>query len=95
MPSSKNYVRDYQHEYAIESPERREARAMRKQARRDLVKKYGERALEGKDVGHRLAISRGGTNALSNLEVQSPRNNRSFSRTKSGAMKSERSRKGY
>lgn len=45
------------------------------------------------DVGHKQAISKGGGTTLSNLFVQSPASNRSFSRTASGAMKSEISKR--
>lgn len=49
-------------------------------------------AIKG-DVGHKKAVSRGGKNTLSNLFVQKPSENRSFARTKSGAMKSETSKR--
>jgi hypothetical protein len=48
---------------------------------------------DGKDVGHKQAISRGGKTTLGNLFVQSATANRSFSRNKSGSMKSETSKK--
>lgn len=48
---------------------------------------------DGKDVGHKRAMSKGGKSVPSNLMVQTASNNRSFSRTKKGAMKSETSRK--
>lgn len=49
-------------------------------------------AIKG-DVGHKKAVSRGGKNTLSNLFIQKPSENRSFARTKSGAMKSETSKR--
>jgi hypothetical protein len=94
MPSSPNYVRNYPQEYANEDTKRRRQRAMRNQARRYEIKKKGKKAVMGKDVGHKLALSRGGTNAASNFLLQKPLNNRSFSRNKDGSMKSERSRHG-
>ena len=45
------------------------------------------------DVGHKKAVSRGGKNGLANLFVQSPSENRSFSRNTDGSMKSETSKK--
>ena len=45
------------------------------------------------DVGHRKAVSKGGTNSLANLFVQSPSTNRSFSRKSDGSMRSERSKR--
>lgn len=49
---------------------------------------------DGKDVGHKQAIKRGGSNAPANLEVQSKSENRSFSRNPDGSMKSETSKRG-
>ena len=45
------------------------------------------------DVGHKKAVSRGGSNGLANLFVQNPTSNRSFARNKDGSMKSETSKK--
>jgi hypothetical protein len=59
-----------------------------------VIKRKGKKAVEGKDVGHKLALSRGGNNALTNFLLQKPLNNRSFSRNKNGSMKSERSKHG-
>lgn len=59
-----------------------------------MAKAKGVKATSLKgDVGHKTAISRGGKNGLSNLFVQKPSENRSFARTKSGAMKSETSKR--
>jgi hypothetical protein len=73
-------------------------RAARNKARNMVASKKGVKPTSIKgDVGHRKAISRGGVSTLANLFVQSPSTNRSFSRTKSGAMRSEiskRERKG-
>jgi len=94
VPSSKNYVRNYQREYEVESLKRRKQRAERNQARRMVVKRKGKKAVENKDVGHRMALSKGGANTAANLFLQSARTNRSFSRRSDGSMKSERSRHG-
>jgi len=48
---------------------------------------------DGKDVGHKRAISKGGKTTLGNLFVQSASANRSFSRNKNGSMKSEKSKR--
>ena len=45
------------------------------------------------DVGHKKAVSKGGQNGLSNLFVQNPGENRSFSRNKNGSMRSETSKR--
>lgn len=94
MPSSKNYVRDYKQEYEIESLKRRKQRAQRNQARRMVTKRKGISAVRGKDVGHKVALSKGGATTAANLFLQSARTNRSFSRRSDGSMKSERSRHG-
>ena len=55
-----------------------------------MAKKRGKSATSMKDdVGHSRALSKGGTNSLMNLFMQNPGQNRSFSRTAQGAMKSE------
>jgi len=59
-----------------------------------VVKRKGKKAVQGKDVGHKVALSRGGANTAANLFLQAARNNRSFSRRSDGSMKSERSRHG-
>lgn len=58
-----------------------------------MIKMGKARVGDGKDVGHKRALSRGGSNTLANLAIQTRASNRSFSRTSSGAMASETSRK--
>ena len=48
---------------------------------------------DGKDVGHVKAMSKGGLSQMYNLQMQSKTANRSFSRTKSSSMRSERSKR--
>ena len=74
-------------------PNRVKDRAQRNAARAAVKKKVGASALQGKDVGHKKAVSKGGSNSLSNLFVQNPGANRSFSRTAKGAMRSETSKR--
>lgn len=93
MPSSKNYKRDYVQERLAEDPKRVKQRAARNKARATLMKKGLVKKGDGKDVGHKRALSRGGSNTASNLMVQSAAANRSFKRKSSGAMASETSRK--
>lgn len=46
-------ARDYTYDKAyLKRPEQRKANAARKRARRLMIKKYGEKALKGKDVDH-------------------------------------------
>lgn len=91
-------VRDYDREEALyekKHPERNKARVARNKARALVAKKKGIKPTSIKgDVGHRKAISKGGKSVLSNLFIQSPRNNRSFSRNSDSTMKSERSKNG-
>lgn len=49
---------------------------------------------DGKDVGHKKAISKGGLSLMYNLKMQTKTANRSFSRRKDSSMKSERSKRG-
>lgn len=91
-----NGKRDYKRELDWEhkkKPNRVKDRAARNAARSAVKKKVGAAAIKGKDVGHKRAISKGGKNSLANLFVQNPGQNRSFSRTAKGAMKSERSKR--
>ena len=88
--------RDYKKEDAWDRAHgtRTEDRAKRHAARAAVAKKKGVAmtALKG-DVGHKLAVSRGGSNSLSNLFVQNPGQNRSFARNANGSMKSETSKR--
>ena len=92
-----NGKRDYKKELQWEhkkKPNRVKDRAQRNGARAKVAKAKGVKPTSIKgDVGHKKAVSRGGTNGLANLFVQNPGANRSFSRTKSGAMKSETSKR--
>lgn len=97
MPFMKNGKRDYKRELSWEhskKPNRVKDRAQRNAARSTVAKKSGKKPTELKgDVGHKRAIGKGGANGLSNLFVQSPSANRSFSRNADGSMKSETSKK--
>ena len=94
MPSSKNYKRDYDQEWKT-AKDRGEGtdNATRHRARYDMEKAGKVSPNDGKDVGHKQAIKRGGSNASSNLVVQSKGENRSFSRKPDGSMKSEKSKR--
>jgi hypothetical protein len=94
MPSSKNYKRDYEQEYATAKARgENKDNAQRHRARYEMEKKGLVHRGDGKDVGHIKHIKGGGTNAPSNLEVQSVAKNRSFARNPDGSMKSETSKK--
>jgi len=76
--------RDYKDEYRKfhSSAEARANRGARVQARRDMVKAGRVRKGDGKDVDHKVALSNGGSNDLTNLQVSSPSNNRGHGRVK-------------
>jgi hypothetical protein len=85
MPSSPGYKRDYKQEYKTqEGRGEHPARMERQKARRRLDAKGVNRA--GKDVSHVKALSKGGSNR-DGIRLEPPSKNRSFPRTKSGAMK--------
>ncbi len=73
--SSKEYYEKYH-----ASPEAKRERAMRNAARRVFEEKGLVRKGDGKDVDHRRPLSRGGSNAPSNLRVQSRGENRGYKR---------------
>ena len=80
-------ARDYKSEYAKyhSSPIQKKRRAMRNKAHRTLERVLGREIKQ--DVDHRIPLSKGGSNARSNLRVQHKSKNRSFARTSSGAIK--------
>ena len=87
MPSSKNYVRDYQREYKVShsSPEEKKKRASRNAARAKMEKAGKVRKGDGKDVDHKNSNPK--DNSKGNLRVQSKSANRSFPRTKKAGEK--------
>lgn len=93
MPSSPNYKRDIAQE--TRTAKRRgeigghnAPHAVRMRARRLMVKKGLVKPNDGMDVDHTKPLSKGGSGtAVSNLRVVTDNNNRSFPRTKKGALK--------
>lgn len=81
--------RSYRNEYDSYhgKPEQIKKRALRVKARRMLEKEGKVHKGDGMDVDHAKPLSKGGTSARSNLRVKPKSANRSFARTKSGAMK--------
>jgi hypothetical protein len=92
--------RPYKKEYAQQKARGElDDRMERQRARRAVDKKGKDEngngkadAREGKDIAHRKALSKGGTNA-DGYSVQSVSANRSFKRASSGALVSETSKK--
>ncbi len=95
MPYMKNGKRDYKREYEKYhgTAEQRANRSERTVARRDANESGVTRKGDGKDLDHRVPLSKGGTSAKSNLRVTSKSDNRSFSRNKDGSMKSQTSKR--
>ena len=89
MPSSKNYVRDYRTEYESQqaSSLAKKQRAARNKARREAERNGKVSKGDGKDIDHKRPLSKGGSTAASNTRVVSRSANRSFPRTKTGAVK--------
>lgn len=93
MPYTKKprpYKKEYQQQLARGEHENR---MERQRARRAMDKTHPDMngngtadVREGKDIAHKKALSKGGTNA-DGYTVQTQRKNRSFKRTPSGAVK--------
>ena len=95
MPYMKNGKRDYKTEYAKyhSKPEQRANRSERTVARNQTNASGVTHKGDGKDLDHRVPLSKGGTSAKSNLRVVSASTNRSFSRNKDGSLKNQTSKK--
>lgn len=87
MPSAPGYVRDYKQERktAIKRGEMK-GHTARLKARRLAVKMGMVKPHDNKDLDHKQALSKGGSNTPSNFRVASEHDNRSFPRNKRGAM---------
>ena len=72
---ARNYRREYDKYQG--TPEQKKNRAKRNAARRAMERELGKAVLRGKDVDHKQPLSKGGSNARSNLQVTSVSYNRS------------------
>lgn len=81
MPYMKDGKRDYKREYEKyhSKPSQRKNRSKRVLARRKLEKEGRVSKGDGKDVSHKKALIKGGSNSRSNLTVSSQSKNRSHS----------------
>jgi hypothetical protein len=68
-------------------------RAARNKARSMMVKAGKAKKGDGKDVGHKTAIGKGGLSQMYNLQMQSKSANRSFSKSRTSKMTSETSKR--
>lgn len=91
-----NGKRDYSRQNAnVDSkPAAKKHRADNVKIQRALEKAGKAHKGDGLDNAHKLAFSRGGKPTLSNVKLESPTANRSFSRNADSSMKSEKSKKG-
>ena len=80
-PKDRPYAKEYKQQLARGE---HEARMERQRARRKLDAKGVNR--DGRDVAHVKALSKGGSNS-DGIKLEPPSKNRSFKRTRTGAMK--------
>jgi hypothetical protein len=95
MPYMTNGKRDYKKEYAKyhSRPEQIENRTARTTARRQANAAGVTHKGDGKDIDHKVPLSKGGSNAKSNQRVVSQGTNRSFARNANGSVKSQTSKR--
>jgi hypothetical protein len=89
MPSSDDYVRDYKQEKKTSDARgEKPKRAARNRARRVMTKAGMVKKGDGKDVDHKTALSKGGSEtSRDNLRALPAGKNRSFKRNSDGSMK--------
>ena len=85
---SRPYKKEYEQQKARGEQPNRNAR---ERARYAMDAKGIDRT--GKDIDHVVPLSKGGTNAKSNLKLKSPSANRSFSRNSDHTVKVNKSKK--
>lgn len=74
-------------------PSEKKKRAARNAARAEMMKAGKVHKGDGKDVDHKQALSKGGSNSPTNLVAISMAANRSFSRNKDSSIKSQKSKR--
>lgn len=83
MPSK---IRDWKREYELQKKRGEDKdQLLRQKARRLYDKKGIDR--DGKDIDHKVPLSKGGSNERSNLRLKSRRANRSYRRNSDQSMK--------
>lgn len=90
MATKRNFRAEYDRYQG--KPEQIAKRSARNKARRAYEKANGDLPSDV-DVDHKKALSKGGTNGASNLRAVHQSENTSFARTKTGAMKSQISKR--
>jgi hypothetical protein len=89
MPYKNKADRDYRNEYDAYqgTPEQIKNRAKRNKARAEMAKEGRVHKGDGKDVDHKVPLSKGGTTGKKNLAVKSVKANRSYRRNSDGSVK--------
>jgi hypothetical protein len=90
-----NGKRDYKRENALynSKPEQIKARGKRTTLRRQANAAGITHKGDGKDLDHKVPLSKGGSNIMGNTRVVSQKENRSFSRNADSSLKSQTSKK--
>lgn len=78
MPTRESTKAYYEKYHA--TPEAKKQRAERNAARREMERRGKVHKGDGKDIDHRVPLSRGGSNSPSNWRVQSVHQNRGYKR---------------
>lgn len=88
-------VRDYKKEYsAYQGTPLQRARRSKRTTLRNKANAAGITSKgDGKDLDHKVPLSKGGANTLSNARAVSKARNRSFSRNSDGSLKSQTSKR--
>ena len=73
-PEDRDYKKEYERYHS--KPEQRKRRSQRNKARRKMAKKGKVKKGDGKEVDHRIPLSKGGSNHESNLSVKTRKANR-------------------
>jgi hypothetical protein len=81
---TKSQMREHGRTYSAR-PEQKKNRAARNKARRTLMKEGKVKKGDGKDVGHKTPLSKGGSNDRKNMAVQSRKSNRGHGMSKKRA----------
>lgn len=94
MPRMKNGKRDYTQQRVYNaSPAATAKRVENNAARRQAISQGKAKVGDGRDVDHKRPLSKGGTNASSNLRVVPRSENRSFSRNSDSSLKNQQSKR--
>jgi len=80
--SERNYRREYDN--WKKNPQNMKDHSARVKARREMVKRYGKAALDGKDIDHVVPLRNKGSNNPSNWRISTEKANRDWRKGKKG-----------